>query len=173
MNMRFGLLCIALLPSVLFCQPANKTPAKEKPDNSGFLISPTVFKDDGCAGDFIKAQALSGVGKRKALAEIAEYGCVEERMGAVYRATVVASSMVASKTGNVKISKVLLVMDADRTAAAVSAQDPTGGTKPDYENIISRTVGWIIDSDLHRISGPAVDKLLWDLTLKRLQQLNH
>jgi hypothetical protein len=148
------LLCIALLPLVLFCQQTKKTPAKEKPPDSGFLISPLVFKDDGCAKDYLKAQALSGVEKRKALAEIAEYGCLEERLNAIYHAAVASTtSVVLSKTQTVKISRVSVIVDWDRTGRLL-------GKEPDYEHTSLGAVGWIIDSDLLRLTEAQVDALI-------------
>ena len=101
-----------------------------------------------------KAQALSGVEKRKALAEIAEYGCVEEGLNGIYHGTVASTtSVVLSKTQTVKISQVIVVVDWDRTGRLL-------GKEPDYEHTSLGAVGWIIDSDLLRLTEAQVDALI-------------
>jgi hypothetical protein len=157
MRVKTSSLCTILFPLVLLCQQAERTPAKQKPEDSGFLISPTIFKDDGCARDFVKAQSLSGVEKRKALAEIAQYGCVEERTDAIYTAIVVESSTVALKTQKVKISKVVTILEGERTSQL--GGDPLAASLG--------AEGWIIDSDLRRLDAVEFDALIAELKAKR------
>lgn len=53
-----------------------RPPAKSQTID-GYVITPTILKDAGCARDYAKALQIGGLEGRKQLAGLAEYGCIE------------------------------------------------------------------------------------------------
>jgi hypothetical protein len=82
MNGRFSVfkraLTIYSVASVILAQQTtkSKTPAQEA--KSGYTIMPVLIKDEGCARDYVKAQALGGLEGRKMLVDLIEYGCIKK-----------------------------------------------------------------------------------------------
>ena len=74
MNNRYNALGLAMIAATIFSAAfAQDSPKKqpkppvEPPERLGTLKSGLVLKDEGCAKDYVRAQSLSGVAKRKLL----------------------------------------------------------------------------------------------------------
>ena len=71
-----GLLCIAQAKKTTAKGDANKEPKLD--DYSGYALLDTILiKDVGCAKDYAKARHAEGIERRKMLADLFEYGCIE------------------------------------------------------------------------------------------------
>jgi len=73
------ILCLAAIGQhVTFAQtkPTKPfTPPPNRPLDPGFVFGGPLMKDEGCAKDFVKSEAMEGLEKRKYIAELITYGC--------------------------------------------------------------------------------------------------
>jgi hypothetical protein len=81
-------------------------------DRKGFVIDPMVIDDTGCIKDVIRANNASGLEKRKQMAELLKFGCVENRHG-IYEMTVQETKVVQSANKPVKLYWGLLLVNFD------------------------------------------------------------
>ena len=103
-------LLIALLAaSALFAQ--EKAPRKQFVDPEWRMIDPVVARDEGCGRDLAKAGRMDGIEKRKYLADLFIYGCVERLTGG-FLAKLLAFRNYGEGDNAVQIRKVLLIPTA-------------------------------------------------------------
>lgn len=129
---RLALSMIISVSCLLAQATARKTTTP--PANTGYAVSPVVFKDDGCARDFVAATMAGGLAGRKQMAELVKYGCME-RVTGIYRGVSVEQKKAPGST--LAIHRVSLVC-----AAAC------GGRMLIKE--------WVSDEDFHLAADPEI-----------------
>ena len=119
-----------------------------------YAIRPLLFKDEGCVRDYLKAQAASGVEKRKALADLVQYGCME-KLSWIYSAEVSKTLRISASKGSplVKVAAVVVVIDSALTEKAFRQ-----GLHYEASDIAKD--GFMLDGDLLRLTNVEIDALI-------------
>jgi hypothetical protein len=157
-DMNVSAISILMFAGTLAAQQAAPKPTPPKATAAGSLL----FKDAGCVVDYLKAQASSGLEKRKALAELVQYGCVEE-LKAIYSVFIKSTKSLAISKGAaaVKASELDAILDRKRMERLLGK-----GSAPDSSELFKH--GWVLDADIlieeeldaiieRSISGESID----------------
>ncbi len=135
----FALLCAC---GALQSQP--KSTDHKRVFVQGFTVHPIVFKDEGCARDYVRAVAKGGLEGRKSLLDQIEVGCVV-RTEHVYAIFSNAMRTVPSDKGPVVTRQIMGVRDMEMEDAITGR---TGEVDIDSMSID----GWMLDSEIYRLT---------------------
>jgi hypothetical protein len=127
---------LVFFPAFALCQKPTPKPFVP-PDTRVYIFSSVLAKDDGCARDYAKTYALNGLSRRKAIAELLTYGCIEQLKG-VYRGDVLASITVGDAGPKLTFQKLSLIMDDEFAPGAL-----VGANRSD----LSKT-GWVLSTEI-------------------------
>lgn len=112
-------------------------PPKEDGLLRGYVMGSLLFKDKDCWPDYIKSEGMSGLERRKSIAELIKYGCAEP-LNAAYSVTALETETVTIGEKKITFRRALLRRDDSLTLVIYGKNAVTAG--------IPEGTGWIPES---------------------------
>jgi hypothetical protein len=147
---------LAIAATTLLCFAVFRAHPQDKPKRfSGYLINATVAKDAKCMRDYANAIVEGGVKGRITLADLSNFGCIEQLRG-VWHAEGDDPPQVFSKT--IAAYRLFAIWDVTMTQLLNPRVADSLLASPDHD--FTKFDVWVRREDFHRIGSQELEKMI-------------